>query len=393
MIKVQQTYREPLDKSLTDRVHVQYGDISKTLVRKNVAYTAGWSIPSLADLGTFALFYCLSYSGNPKRGTYLYNGLTIYDTQNNYNWNSALRLSTGLLYICKIDTPCQLQSVTAKTRAVVNTFNTPDGSIQYAPMFVDYYGSVWTIEYPANKYVRKFNSDLTTQTVYTLKTGNDLNNQIAYMTADFSGSYIYLGGNSKLVKYAVSNLDGGDHTWSVSLGANPTCIFTDSYSNVYVLGVASIKKYNSSGTLQWTVSNAGGYYGFYSSLTDKIYFTWDDGDTLEEYDLDGNRTGYVDVTSISDNPQCIASNPLNSYIYAITCGGSVGYTVSRWKMDHSEWDSPETAVDIKSDLTYPNLRFGGDPMGNINYHIAGDDIHYHGFAVDINTKVKIEEIN
>ena len=47
-IKTQHTYYKVKDQSLTDRVHVVHGDISKTLIRKNVSSRGSSSCHSYA---------------------------------------------------------------------------------------------------------------------------------------------------------------------------------------------------------------------------------------------------------------------------------------------------------------------------------------------------------
>lgn len=137
---------------------------------------------------------------------------------------------------------------------------------------VDSNGDIWCYNEHGNFY--KLDASTLAITTYTLKSDwdsdGDGDQQYACMT--FDGLYFYVTGytGSRVAKFSVANLDGGDPEWYVDLGdLQAFRIFTDSNGDVYVANqnysspyYISIRKLSGvDGSLLWGPINTGSMYG------------------------------------------------------------------------------------------------------------------------------------
>jgi len=132
---------------------------------------------------------------------------------------------------------------------------------------VDGNGDVWTIDDTASNKVRKWSSDLSSRTDYTLKAGNILNDKIEAAAITYSGTTMYLAGgddvtngNCYLAKYPVSELNNGDPDWTLDTSENYAVdmkyLVVDENDNVYFSGDYSGGRYiqkvqGTDGTILW----------------------------------------------------------------------------------------------------------------------------------------------
>lgn len=309
-------------------------------------------------MANFIFFLCSAFSGTPNNGFYWYDDLSFTDVGATYSYYSAYNNETNVVYI---STTALLAGVNAATRA---TLYSTDGA--HVPMFVDANDHVWCTKSTDAVFV--FESDLAAVTEHTLAADNPLNNSVDYVTPTLDGQYVYLLDNAasgKIAKYDVDNLDGGDPEWSTDV-ASVQCIFCDGDGHVYTLTTSGLAKYDAdSGEQLWTAA-AGGYFGFYSPLTNRIYVPDSANTRFLEYTTAGVSDGYATDPYINNSapPRCIGGN--SSKIYACLGKNGAGSNYQVWQYPHSDWGSPEDDEDSRFWFLY-DYRFSGDPMGFIHY--------------------------
>jgi len=152
-------------------------------------------------------------------------------------------------------------------------------------LFVDSGGKLWTINNTDSSVVRKWNSDLTLNTKYTMKSGILISDDICHLCMTYDEQYVYVideqASNNCLAKIAVSNLNGGDEEWAVDVpNTIPYFVCCDDSDNVYLSGITNVylTKYNAAGTLKFATAfsfgNANiGSMRFYINSTNRVILT------------------------------------------------------------------------------------------------------------------------
>ena len=175
------------------------------------------------------------------------------------------------------------------------------------PCVVDANGNLWSIDDSVSNVIRKWNSDLTARTDYTLKAGV-LAGLVYNLCLSYDNNYIWLlGWDSEITaccviaKISIANLDGGDPEWTYTEAYSPIySLVSDENDNIYFGYNNSItyhsddgyytynnvvQKVNSSGSGQWASVHRGGTLVCYDETRTVVYANYfeDSRTTIRRY--------------------------------------------------------------------------------------------------------------
>lgn len=238
---------------------------------------------------------------------------------------------------------------------------------------VDANGDIWCYDTHGRFY--KLDASTLAITTYTLKAGwdSDGDNEQQYACMTFDGLYFYVTGytGSRVAKFSVANLDGGDPEWYVDLGdLQAFRIYTDSNNDVYVANqnydspyYISIRKLDGDdGSVLWGATNTGTIYGgflCYHAGHHSIYVPWG-ANTVRQIDAD---TGLEIGTSASTGSTvycCAVGIDGNTLFVGHKDSGITTFDVT------SNWSGGESNSGWYTVVAGKRHSFTADPTGYLN---------------------------
>ena len=279
------------------------------------------------------------------------------------------------------------------------------------PIIVDRDGYLWTIDNTPSNVIRKWASDLSSRTDYTIKAGV-IDDYISNMVMTYDGNYVYIiGGHGtahpsendvKVAKLAVSDLSG-DAEWEKELYNESVLayfyirsIVVDESNNIYICGSywdgTCLAKLSDSGIVQWedlggelfgSAPLEEGWVHFVSTWGIYFYITYSEStQSIYVCSVDNDFNSYIRQRQISDG-DIVGSTAEFDWGYATCCAvyddnllfvGSIklsGQTLNRlFTFDITDnWGESESASTSTLLINKPILA-AGDPTGYLNWNLT-----------------------